>query len=597
MKKVCGKNIHRRKEAMLKNRKSVIVVIVVVAVIILGLAKMISSRAGSDSSDLATFDVKRGPLTISVNESGTIKAREQIIIKNEVEGRTSIIYLIPEGTVVKKDELLVELDASSLEDNRIDQEIRVQNTEASYINAKENFAVVENQARSDIDLAQLTLEFAKQDLKKYLEGEYPNQLQKAEAEITLAEEELTRAEETLKWSRTLYEEKYISQTELQADELYKKKKELDVELAKTNRDLLTDFTYQRNLAQLESDVNQADMARERISRKAKANIVQAQAELKAKEAEYQRQKDKLQKIEEQIKKAKIYAPADGLVIYATSARSGGFRSREEPLEEGQDVRERQELIYLPTANSSNAEVAIHESNLEKINRGLSAVVTVDALPGRRFSGVVTHISPLPDAQSMWMNPDLKVYNTEIQLKENDNALRTGMSCLAEIIIEQYRDVLYVPVQAVTRVGGEPTVYVRTQKSFEPRKVKIGLDNNKMIRIIEGLREGEVVLLTPPLKTAAVDSQTVGEEPAEIRGAVDAGANEQLKEQYRPTSAEPVTDANSAQIKDEQNQDRKRRFENMTPEEREEMRKKFESMSPEEREKLRQRRGRSRRQEN
>ena len=84
-----------------------------------------------------------------------------------------------------------------------------------------------------------------------------------------------------------------------------------------------------------------------------------------------------------------------------------------------------------------------------------------------------------------------------------------MSCLAEIIIEQHSDARYVPVQAVMRIGGEPTVYAWQEKKFEPRKVRTGLDNNRMIHIIEGLNEGEAVLLTPPLKAAAADSQTAG----------------------------------------------------------------------------------------
>ncbi|MHC4487494.1 MAG: hypothetical protein ACYS4T_20220 [Planctomycetota bacterium] len=49
-------------------------------------------------SNLATFVAKQGPLTISVLESGTIKSREQIIIRNECEGRSQIIRLVPEGT-------------------------------------------------------------------------------------------------------------------------------------------------------------------------------------------------------------------------------------------------------------------------------------------------------------------------------------------------------------------------------------------------------------------------------------------------------------------------------------------------------------------
>jgi HlyD family secretion protein len=575
----------------------------------------------TDTSVSSTYEVKHGPLTISVIESGTIKAREQIIIKNEVEGRTSIIYLIPEGTLVEKGELLVELDASTLQDNKIDQEIRVQNAEASYINAKESLAVVENQAKSDMDLANLTLEFAQQDLKKYLEGDYPNDLRKAEADITLKEEELTRASETLKWSQKLYEEKYISQTELQADQLAEKRKALDLETAKNNLALLTNFTYQRDLAQLKSDVSQAEMALERTTRKANANVVQAQAELKAKEAEFKRQNDKLEKIIDQIGKTRIYAPADGLVIYATSAQTGGFRGNIEPLDEGQEVRERQELIYLPTAKSSKAEIAVHESNLEKIHTGLPAIITVEALPGKKFFGTVATIAPLPNAQMMWMNPDLKVYTTEIYIDSNGGTLRTGMTCQAEVVIEQYPDALYIPIQAVLRVGGVPTVFVKKGEAYEPRAVQTGMDNNKMIHILSGLEEGEKVSLTPPLKAAATGASFGGssDQSSDSTGGSDA-MDEKISEKLKEASQSPVqemktegedssrrrrgrrsqegaNDTNQpsqepgqnpmGNMTDEQREEMRKRFENMTTEQREEMRKRFENMTPEEREKMRQ----------
>jgi HlyD family secretion protein len=452
-------------------------------------------------SQEAVYVVSSGPLIIDVVESGTIKAREQLIIKNEVEGKTSILYLIPEGTQVKKGDLLVELDASALMDARIDQEIKVQNARAAFVNATENLAVVENQAKSDLELAELTLEFARQDLKKYTDGEYPNALQKARAEITLAEEELARARERLEWSRTLYAEKFISHTELAADELAEKKKALDLSLAKNNLELLVNYTNQRDLAQRKSDVSQAEMALERTRRKARADVVQAGADLKAREAEFQRQNDRLDKILVQLEKTRIVSPADGLVIYATSAQGGMFRRNTEPLQEGQDIRERQELIYLPTGSSSNAEIAIHESNLKKVRTGMPAKVTVDALPGREFAGRITQIAPLPDAQSIWMNPDLKVFTTQIFLEGNDSDMRTGMSCQARIIIETHDNVVSVPVQAVLRVQGAPTVYVRSGGEFVPRQVETGLDNNRMIHVKKGLSPGDVVLLTPPLADA------------------------------------------------------------------------------------------------
>ncbi len=592
-----------------QNRPFVLIALIsVLAIIGIGALISVVSKAKNDpTGNLATFVVKRGPLRISVTESGTIKARDQVILKNEVEGITSILSLVPEGTRVKNGDLLVELDASGLLDAKIDQQIKVQNTEAAFVGARENLAVVINQAKSDVDIAKLNLKFAKQDLEQYKEGEYPNQLKEANGLITLADEEVTRAQEKFDWSKTLFEEKYISQIELKADELALKRKALDFELAQSGLDLLQKYTYQRNLDQLESNVNQADMALERTNRKAKADVVQAEADLKAKESEYERQKDKLRKNLEQIEKTKIYAPADGLVIYATSARRGGWRSSTEPLDIGQTIRERQELIYLPTGSSVNAEVDIHETSLKKVGLHLPAIITVDALPGKTFLGEVARIAPLPDAQSMWLNPDLKVYNSEITVDGNDSSLRTGMSCKVEIVVKQFADATYVPVQAVLRVAGEPTVYVVSGENVEPRRVEIGIDNNRMVRIITGLQEGEVVLLTPPLSSAAVEpyaGQTAPdtgprEDGTDIYRTINDRLAESVNKRQYPGTAIPGSDAEQPRKRSD---DRRGKsgvgtrgpgqrpgtgFENMSSEEKEKMREKFKNMSREEKQKMRQ----------
>jgi len=563
-------------------RPKFLALIGIVLLLLIGIAVVAFDHSGSKTilaGDMPTFVVKRGPLMISVSESGTIQAREQIILKCEVEGKTTILTLVEEGTRVKKGDLLVELDASALIDARVDHEIRVQNTEAAFVGARENLAVAENQAKSDVDKAELAFDFAKQDLRKYVEGEYLNQRKEMESQITLAKEELQTAEEKLKWSQKLKEKEYISETELQIDELSAHKNKLDLELAENNLRLLEDFTHPRELAELESDVNQAEMALERTNRKAKADVVQAEAELKAKESEFGRQQDKLKKNEEQIAKTKIYAPADGLVIYATSAKTQGFRGSQEPLTEGREVREQEELIYLPTATAVKAVVKVHETSLQKVKPGLPVVVAVDALPGRTFTGRVEKIAPLPDAQMVWMNPDLKVYNTEVYLEGEGDYLRTGMSCKAEIIIEEYDDVIYIPVQAVLRVGGEPTVYVQRGREFEPRKVEIGLDNNRMIRIIRGLQVGEVVLLTPPLAPATVEQGAERANSETSAGEADTAQRARLldKEGGQKPDTEKIEQERPKGEKEltaEQRQKMREKFEKMLDEEKEEMRKKW-----------------------
>jgi len=402
-----------------------------------------------------------------------------------------------------------------------------------------------------------------------------------------------------------------------------------VKVAKNDLNLLQEYTYKRQIAKLESDVYQAKMALERTQRKAKADVVQAEANLNARSQEHEREKFKLAKMEDQLAKAVVLSPTDAMVIYATSAQGhGGGRGfdNRQPLLEGVEVFERQELFYLPTALSSKAEVAIHESSLEKVRVGLPARITVDALQGKEFLGTVARIAPLPDPQSTWMNPDLKVYNTDVYLDAADPALRTGMNCKVEIIVARYDDAIYVPVWTVNRSNGKPMVHVlKPDGTQEERPVEIGLDNNNMVRIISGLEEGELVVQAPPLKSATVGSgdlpggdanapvdvmnQRIDEKlesaanaapaggfgmaPTMPSGMPPMGGERGARGQGRRRSLDPNNPAGPGGFGGMGGMSPERMqqmMQNLTPEQRQQMeaaRKQFENMSPEERDRLRQ----------
>ncbi len=490
-------------------------------------------RGGQDTVDaVETVAVKRGPLTIRVLEAGILRAKDPEIIRSGLQGRATIISIVPEGTRVNAGELLVELDTSRLVDHRVDHQIMVNNAEAAWINAREMLTIVTSQAQSNVDLAQLNLEFAKLDLAKYTGqgGDYENAVAAAEGKIKLNAEEKTKAKDYLDWSTRLYNEKYLSKTQLQADQLALQRADLNLTVASNDANLLKQYTRKRQIARLTSDVNQAEAALERAEARARANITQSTATLAAAEQQYNRYLEMLEKVDDQISKGKIYAPTDGMVVYATSSGGGHGHDDRQPLADGVEVWERQELIYLPRSTSTIAEVGLHEASLQKVRVGLPAIVTLDALPGVKLMGTVTRIAPLPDAQSMWMNPDLKIYKTEIALDSNDPLLRSGMNCKAEIIVEQHDDTVYVPVQTVLRVGGQPTVYVlQDDGSTEERKLELGLDDNNMVRVVRGLQEGEQVLLMPPLQAGAVEP---GSMLAGIRGADANELTRQIREKLK-----------------------------------------------------------------
>ena len=108
--------------------------------------------------------MQRGPLVVDLAEDGEIKPSEQLILKSEVEGRHSILFIIPEGAMVQKGDLLVELDVATTVDEKVNQEIAVTNAASALEMKREDLEIARNQAASDVELAEQELAFAREDL-------------------------------------------------------------------------------------------------------------------------------------------------------------------------------------------------------------------------------------------------------------------------------------------------------------------------------------------------------------------------------------------------------------------------------------------------
>src|SRR3954464_10884637 len=115
------------------------------------------------------------------------------------------------------------------------------------------------------------------------------------------------------------------------------------------------------------------------------------------------------------------------------------------------------------------------NHINQIKTGEPAFVVLDSMPDQRFQGVVNRIAPLPDSQSRWGNPDLKVYATEILITDKLPDIKPGVSAQAEIIITNMVDVLTVPIQTVTTHKGKQTVFLASATQ-EPVPVTVGMYN-------------------------------------------------------------------------------------------------------------------------
>jgi HlyD family secretion protein len=477
---------------------------------------------GGDDRVLAGVEVRRGPLRINVIERGNLRAANNIELVSELEGNNTILYLIPEGTYVEKGTLLVELDSTSLVERRVTQEISFQNADGTYVKAQQNLAIQRSQNVSDVALAERKLDFARRDRTKYVEGDYPQQLERARNEILLAQEELKRAQDRLDWSTELNQQGFLTRTELEADQLALQRAQIKIEQAESDLMLLREYDNPRELERLQADVVEAERELERVNLQAAARLVDYEADLRTSKARLDLEREKLDRLMSQIEKSKIYAPAAGMVVYAQ--QDGGRWRSADPIAEGTQVRERQAIVTIPATSGMIAQASLHESVLEKVEVGQRVIVRVDALPDRDFEGRVRFKAVLPDQNSWFANPNLRLYRCDIDIVGADPRMRPGMSCSLEIIVEEIPDATFVPVQSIFLSGGEPVTFVAKGREAEMRPVRVGRNNAAWVQILEGLEPGETVLLSQPpgsrLESAVMPDETAPED--EQRGPLDGG---------------------------------------------------------------------------
>ena len=453
---------------------------------------------GGDGADETTpvFEVAEGPLTIGITASGSVQSRDKVVLRSELEGRNTILWVVEDGVNVKAGDLLVEFDAASLVEKRNDQEITANTAHGNLIIAEERLEVTKGDCDANQLEREVALELAKMELEKYENGDFPEEKRQHEANIALADEELQRAAEKLEWSRKLAKEGFLQRTELQADELEFRRKEINLEMARTKMNVLTNYTVHQKRATLQSNVRKASRALARTAWQNKSQIRQGETEIVQRSREYYRATNRLAELNFQISKSKIFAPTNGIVLYASTAKR---RWWENPLAAGESAVQRQDLIYIPLDEGMIIEIMVPEASLNKLEEGMSANVKVDAFPDRVFKAKLTKIGILPDAQSTRLNPDLKMFKCELECDFADAAARPGMSCDVELVKETYAKAVYCPIQCIARIDGDAYVYVQDGSDWAPRKVEVGLDNNRMIRILKGLRPGETVMMAPPVK--------------------------------------------------------------------------------------------------
>ncbi len=423
-------------------------------------------------------------------ERGNVESASNVEIRCEVQSKnlqgTTILEIVPEGTYVQPGDILVRLDKSQLENDRIKQQITCSNSEAALIKAKNDHA---------------SALIAK---REYEEGSFREQEQQILSEMSTAQENLRRARDYLKYSERLALRGYVTQLQLEADRFAVEKAQTDLEVAETKLRVLREFTKAKMLNQLDSAIATTDAA------------------LKAAERSHQLDLEQLQLIETQIERCTIRAPEPGQVVYANEVGSRGG-GRDIIIQEGELVRERQVIIRLPDPKRMQVKAKINEARVSMVAPGQRATIRMDAFPDIELLGTVEKVSEYP-APTNFFNPNVKEYETVIKIDQSPPGLRPGLTAEVKILIERIEDTIHVPVQSVFEHAGRHWCVVRGEggRGWAAREVEVGSTNDKTVVIRKGLEVGEEIVLNASVARDRVALPAASESSGPGRGG-PAGA--------------------------------------------------------------------------
>ncbi|NOR46102.1 MAG: HlyD family efflux transporter periplasmic adaptor subunit [Candidatus Delongbacteria bacterium] len=392
---------------------------IIIIISIFLLLQLVSCSKLENSSDL-TVRVKNGPFIVSITETGEIRAKNSVVVSTprSLRSTAKILEIIPEGSIVKKGDFLLQFDADNVlkEIESIQTELDGLNSDIEKSDANHQFLIL--QAELDLENAETSYKLAEMRLKQI---EFESQSRQEEEKLSFK----------------ISENSYIE-----------------------------------------------------VKERLKLQKITNASERSALMSRYKRVKLKLEKKEDELNNLRIIAPENGLVVYSKIWKG----SRWGKLQVGDTPWRGQALIELPDLSEMEIETSVNEVDISKINVGMKVNIQLDAYRDKTYSGEIRDIARL--ARTSDMSEDVKIFDVTIKVVGADEKMKPGMTSKCEIIINEYKNVDYLPVEALFSEDSLSFVYVKDKIGYHKEYLKI-IDKNDIHVAIKGkIAEEKIYLYNP-----------------------------------------------------------------------------------------------------
>ncbi len=473
-------------------KKILVILICIVFLVILGAGW--NSPGQNIKNDYPLAEASARDFEIMIRTVGVLDAARSHMVSSSIRGdKGKIIYLIEDGSHVKKDDVLVRLDPTPFETDihRLKDEVR--NLQAAVEAEQQILEWEKTQVEKEIKSAEFNVKVAVLDHDRLIKGEGPIQQNQYQVEMEKAKQEQEKYIAYISDLEKLNEKGLTNPTEMTLAK--KKLAELKEKRSAAESKFISykEHVFPSLVETAKAKIEKSQMEYEQTKSGSVYKIAKAAAALNKSQSKLAGTRADLARAEKELEKAVIRAPYQGIAILFETFRDGQKRKPRV----GDRVWQNQPLLYLPDISAMVVKTQVREVDLHKIFLGQRCRATVDAYPEATFDGSLSFIGVLATTGGYESGSGEKYFQVTIDVDGEDSRLRPGMTARATILGEKLIKTLSIPVQAVFPESGGAYCYLLKGNTFKKTKIGIGHQNEDLVQIKEGLNVGDQVSLVMP----------------------------------------------------------------------------------------------------
>lgn len=233
-------------------------------------------------------------------------------------------------------------------------------------------------------------------------------------------------------------------------------------------------------------LNRQIRALEQLTKSYELKKIKIATDIRSQKMALENQELLVQNLQNFLAQFRVTAPADGMIIYKKD-RLGTKRKAGSSINPFDNV-----IATLPDLTTMLSKVYVSEIEVTKVVPGMKVNITVDAIPGKSYTGSVISVANIGEVLP---NSDAKMFEVMIRIDGTDMNLRPSMTAWNKIILKSIPDVVYIPLECV-HAESDSLQYVY-KKNKTRQVVILGEVNDKNVIVKEGLEEGTQLFVVVP----------------------------------------------------------------------------------------------------